>query len=201
MPGIGAAIQSLPDGKAKHNVEWRWLELFIELRKRIEEIRDQIPDEGFYGSEEFQTLLALAQEQLWTTHDRRKLHLLAVALANSGKAESRNDDKESMLRALRAMSSTDVKNLNHEYLRGWLPLTRHIEYPPEVLASLSSLASLGLVLDTLIRPNPNISEQEKLTALLKDGTRRTYQLSAFGHRFLAFIADGGDTSTPKAELG
>ena len=54
------------------------------MRKRIEEVRDQIPDAAFYCSEEFQTLLALAHEQLWTTHDKKKLKLLAAALANSG---------------------------------------------------------------------------------------------------------------------
>ena len=54
------------------------------MRKRIEEVRDRIPDAAFYGSEEFQTLLALGQEQLWTTHDKRKLKLLAAALANAG---------------------------------------------------------------------------------------------------------------------
>jgi hypothetical protein len=133
MPGIGSAIQSLLEGKARQNVDRRWLELFIEMRKRIEEVRDLIPDVTFYGSEEFQTLLALAQEQLWTTHDKGKLHLLATALANSGTEGFQNDDKESMVRVLRAMSPTDVKNLNHEYLKGWVPLTRRIDYAPEVL--------------------------------------------------------------------
>lgn len=153
MPGIGSAIQSLLDGKARQNVDRRWLELFIEMRNRIEELRDLIPDDAFYGSEEFQTLLALAQEQLWTTHDKGKLHLLATALANSGTEASRNDDKESMVRVLRAMSSADVKNLNHEYLNGWPPMTRRIDYAPEVLASLSRLASAGLVLEMLAPPS------------------------------------------------
>ncbi len=62
IPGAGAAIQSLLDGKARANVDRRWLELFIEMRMRIEKVRDSIPDQDYYGSEEFQTLLALAQE-------------------------------------------------------------------------------------------------------------------------------------------
>lgn len=97
IPGAGSAIQSLLDGRARANMEQRWLELFIEMRKRIEDVRDHIPDATFYGSEEFQTLLALAQEQLWTTHDKKKLKLLAAALANSGTELFRNDDKELMV--------------------------------------------------------------------------------------------------------
>jgi len=83
IPGAGSAIQCLLDGRARANVERRWLELFIEVRKGIEEVRDRIPDAAFHGSEEFQTLLALAQEQLWITHDKKKLKSLAAALAKA----------------------------------------------------------------------------------------------------------------------
>jgi len=188
IPGAGAAIQSLLDGRANDNVQRRWIALFVEMKKRIEEIRASIPDVNFYGSEEFQTLLVLAQEQLWTTHDKEKLRMLAVALANSGAKEFRDDDKELMLRALRAISPSDLKNLNHDYLKGWLPLTKRIEYAPDVLGSLSRLASIGLVNEQFLRPDPNISDQQKLTFLLKYGTRRTFQLSPFGERFMLFVA-------------
>jgi hypothetical protein len=83
---IGSAIQSLVDGKAHRNVERRWIQLFVDLKDQLEKIRDSIPHESYYNSEEFQTLLALAYEQLWTTHDREKLRMLAAALANSGSA-------------------------------------------------------------------------------------------------------------------
>lgn len=162
MPGVGSAIQSLLDGKARQNVDRRWLELFVEMRKRIEEIRSLIPDVAFYASEEFQTLLALAHEQLWTTHDKEKLHLLATALANSGIETFQKDDKDPLIRVLRTLSPADVKNLNHEYLKGWVPLIRKIDYAPEVLASLSRLASAGLVLETPIPPDPNMSESARL---------------------------------------
>ena len=188
IPGAGAAIQSLLDGRAKDNVQRRWVQLFVEMKMRIDEIRASIPDVTFYGSEEFQTLLALAQEQLWTTHDKEKLRMLAVALANSGANEFRNDDKELMLRALRIVSPSDLKNLNHEYLKGWLPLTKRIDYAPDVLGSLSRLAGLGLVNEQFLRPDPNVSDQEKLASLLKYGTRRTFQLSPFGDRFMRFVA-------------
>jgi hypothetical protein len=188
IPGAGPAIQSLFDGRARDNVQRRWIELFVEMKKRIEEIRESIPDVAFYGSEEFQTLLALAQEQLWTTHDKEKLQMLAVALVNSGSTEFRDDNKELMLRALRAISPSDLKTLDHEYLKGWLPLTKRIEYHPDVLGSLSRLASLGLVMEKLLRPDPNASDQEKLASLLQFGTWRTFQLSPFGERFMRFVA-------------
>lgn len=197
IPGAGAAIQSLLDGKARANVERRWLELFVALRKRIEEVRDQIPDMTFYGSEEFQTLLALAQEQLWTTHESQKLNLLAAALANSGTETCRKDDKELMLRALRAITPADLDTLNHEYLKGWLPLTKRIDYRPDVLGSLARLASQGLVMEKFLRPNPNTTNEQKLASLLEHGTWRTFQLSPFGERFLKFV-EGGDTNQPSS---
>jgi hypothetical protein len=199
IPGAGSAIQSLLDGRAKENVERRWVQLFAELRKRIEEVRSSIPDVKFYGSEEFQTLLALAQEQLWTTHDNEKLHKLAVALANSGTEEFRNDDKELMLRALRVISPSDLKTLNHENLKGWLPLTKRVEYPPEVLGSLSRLASLGLVMEKFLRPDPNASNEQKLTSLLQHGTWRTFQVSPFGERFMRFVETRSETKATRED--
>jgi hypothetical protein len=196
IPGAGSAIQSLLNGRARENVERRWVELFAELRKRIEEVRSSIPDVTFYGSEEFQTLLALAQEQLWTTHDKEKLRMLAAALANSGTEEFRHDDKEPMLRALRAVSPSDLKTLNHENLKGWLPLTKRIEYAPEVLSSVSRLASLGLVMERFLRPDPNASNEQKLASLLQHGTWRTFQLSPFGERFMSFVEARGEAGAP-----
>jgi hypothetical protein len=188
IPGVGAAIQSLLDGRAKDNVQRRWVELFVEIKKRVEEIRTSIPDLDFYGSEEFQTLLALAQEQLWTTHDKEKLRMLAIALANSGANEFRNDDKELMLRTLRAISPSDLQTLNHENLKGWLPLTKRIDYSPDILGTLSRLASLGLVTERILRPDPNASDEQKLVSLLKFGAWRTFQLSPLGERFMRFVA-------------
>src|ERR1700722_18714815 len=188
IPGAGSAIRSLLDGRARANVDRRWLELFIEMGKKIEEVRDRIPDAAFYGSEEFQTLLVLGQEQLWTTHDKKKLKLLGAALANSGTEQFRNDDKELMLRALRAVSPSDLETLNHQNLKGWLPLTKRVEYGPDVLGSLSRLASQGLVMEKFLRPNPNTTNEQKLASVVEHGTWRTFQLSPFGERFLMLVA-------------
>lgn len=191
IPGIGAAIQSLVDGRAQRNVERRWIQLFADLKAHLKEIRDSIPDESYYGSEEFQTLLALAYEQLWTTHDREKLKMLATALANSGSAPFQADDKELMIRALRDLSPSDIKNLDHEYLKNWLPLTKRIEYGADVLGSLSRLASSGLVIEKFLRPNPNAVDEQRLRSLLDSPPWRAFQLSPFGERFLQFVANSG----------
>lgn len=73
IPGVGSAIQSLLDGKAQRNLERRWVQLFADLKEDVEEIRDSIPDQNYYASEEFQSLLAQAYQQLIETHDSAKL--------------------------------------------------------------------------------------------------------------------------------
>lgn len=191
IPGIGSAIQTLLDGRIRKNVERRWLEVFLEMRKSLEEMRALIPDVSFYGSEEFQTLLALAHEQMRTTHDREKLRMLASALANSGIEYFRDDDKELMVRTLRDISPSDLQTLKNENLKGWLPLTKRIEYGPEILSSLSRLASLGLVTEKHLRPDPNASDEQRLASLLQYGTWRTFQLSPFGERFIQFVQISG----------
>ena len=44
-----------------------------------------------------------------------------------------------MLRELRAVSQSDLDTLYDQNLNGWLPLTKQIDYGPDVLGSLSSL--------------------------------------------------------------
>jgi hypothetical protein len=58
IPGIGSAIQSLVDGKGHRNVARRWIQLFVDRKAQLEKLRASVPDESYYGSEKFQTLLA-----------------------------------------------------------------------------------------------------------------------------------------------
>jgi hypothetical protein len=187
IPGVGAAIQSLLDGKARQNVERRWVQLFADLHERIEEIHDSIPDDTYYGSEEFQTLLALAYQQLLTTHDREKLKMLADALANSGSATFQEDDKEEYVHILRDLSVRDIQVLLlAEYMgsREFLMSGARGKLAEEDLCHLSRLIGLGLVVETSV-PDP-------------DGriTRRRFRTSHAGNRFLVFIniATKGDKS-------
>lgn len=163
-PGHRLGHQSLLDGRARENVERRWVELFEDLHGQLEALRDRIPNPKYYGSEEFQTLLALAWEQLLTTHDR----------ANSGTAEFQNDDKEPYVRTLREFSLPDLL-----FLRTLLPNPVHYDNPAddrhdEEIATFSRLLGTGLVKDRSI---PG----------LDGANRRIYQLTRFGRRFLAFL--------------
>jgi hypothetical protein len=67
-------------------------------------------------------------------------------------------------------------------------LTKRFEYSPEILGSLSRLASLGLVTEKFLRPDPNTIDEQKLSSLLKFGAWRTFQLPSLGQRFLRFVA-------------
>src|SRR6202789_1214493 len=157
IPGVGAAIQSLLDGKARQNVERRWVRLFADLQERIEAIHDSIPDDNYYGSEEFQTLLALAYQHLLTTHDREKLKMLADALANSGSTAFQEDEKEQYVHILRALSVGDIRALRLvQYMgsREYLLSGARGRLAEEDLCHISRLIGLGLVVD-MSTPDPD----------------------------------------------
>ena len=137
------------------------MQLFADLKEDVEKIRDSIPDQNYYVSEEFQSLLAQAYQQLIETHDSAKLKMLAAALANSGNAAFKADDKEVYMRVLRSLSAFDLQTLNDARLKGWSPYTHEIHYSPEVLSSLSRLTGQGLVLEKL---KPRVSSEEPRAA-------------------------------------
>jgi hypothetical protein len=208
IPGVGSAIKSLLDGKAQRNIQQRWVKLFEDMGRRIEEINESIPNTDYYASEEFQTLLALAWEQLLTTHDEKKRKMLAAALANSGSEEFVLDDhKEQHLRTLRDLTPHDLQILK------WLdPTRREISseirrflgtFPSKItnpkgeeLCSLTRLVGLGLVTETLEKKVPasgrtgseTLDAQNALHALLTDPPDRSYDISGYGIRFLRFLS-------------
>jgi len=184
--------------------EERFLRVAEELNAQHKRIQEKIPDEAYYQSEEFQTLLGLLLERLHTTHDRKKLKMFGDALANSGSSEFGGDDKETFIRVLRDLSLKDLETLNHNYLKGWLPLTRDIDYAPDVLSSLSRLVGQGLVLEKL-KPNvgPNqtsgsarLDSEQALKSFLTKPPKSTYLLSPLGTRFLVFVSDEASDKAP-----
>ncbi len=178
IPGVGSAIQSLIDGRARENVARRWVELFEDLRREIERVRDRIPDARYYGSEEFQTLLALAREQLLTAHDRQKLRMLAAALAHSGTVDFESDDKELMVRILRGVNAADVQALGKEHSRSAVSAKNPVLYTSEQMTRLARLTGLGLLHEQ------RISGVDGGPAIGRD---RIFQISAFGESFLRFV--------------
>lgn len=184
IPGVGSAIQSLLDGKARQNVERRWVALFAELKDRIAEIRDSIPDDSYYRSEEFQTLLALSYQQLLSTHRSEKITALATALANSGSTRFQEDDKELLVRLIGEVSPSDLASLKDERLQSTYSSERQVIYTVDDIARYSRLAGMGLVVEQFISGYgggpPNA------------GRDRHYFLSELGRSFLRFISHNGE---------
>ena len=203
VPGVRAAIQNLLDGKAQRNLHRRWVELFENLGKRIQEIKNSIPDPDYFSSDEFQTLLALAWEQLQTTHDKNKRKLLANALANSGSAEfTKDSSKEQYVRVLRDLSPEDIAVLKSMSLG----IAKQFKSGGELPAGLSRLTGLGLVKESITLREWNLNSipsrvddvgqamkklkefREAMAKYLQQPPVRAYELSGFGRRFLKFLA-------------
>jgi len=186
FPVGGDAVKSLIEGKATRNINRRIIELFHEMREQLQEIEDSIPDENYFGSEEFQTLLALGIEQLKTTHDEGKRKMVADALANSGSAEFISDDKEQYVRILRDLSPADAGTLRelasiHERTSGSAGLTMH---GGGTTSSLARLTALGLVDESFKAPAPRTDQRQP--------PPREYQISADGRRFIQFTSGGAN---------
>jgi hypothetical protein len=179
-------------------VQERLLRVVEELAAQQERIESSIPDKRYYESEDFYSLLGLVIERLQTTHDKEKLRMFGDALANSGSSEFQVDDKDNYIRILRDLSITDLRVLNDERLKGWLPHTHFVDYDPEILSSLARLQGMGLVTETLkVKPSSGgRTGSERMDAeilvreLLTNPPKKSYSLSPFGGRFLRFIASG-----------
>jgi len=64
---------------------------------------------AFFEGDEFVTLLTLMLEQIQTTHDRKKLKMLATGLANSANAEfTAEGRKELFFRIIRDLAPHDL---------------------------------------------------------------------------------------------
>jgi hypothetical protein len=92
-PFVSQVLTSFLTGSSSR-FEERFLLVAEELEEQQKRIGDRIPDKRYYESEEFQTLFALLIERLHTTHQQEKLKMFGNALANSGREDFQNDDKE-----------------------------------------------------------------------------------------------------------
>lgn len=195
MPAVAQLVTGLLSIRSTR-FEKRLLCVAEELNAEQKRLENKIPDQTYYESEEFQTLLGLVLERIDTTHEQDKLRMFGDALANSGNAEFESDDKEQYVRILRDLSGQDLKILNHENLKGWLPHTHTIQYDPDILSSLSRLAGMGLVNEKLEivallsagRFGSQVDAAAVLEELLTKPPKRMFFLSPFGRRFLDFIA-------------
>jgi hypothetical protein len=173
-------VQSLLAGKAQDRIVTRYIQFFQDMAARVNEIRGSIPDNKYYASEEFQTLLALSYEQLLTTHDRAKLKMLAAALANSGAAACEGDpNKDRYLRAFRDIDVRDVHMLQEDRFRQYQEPIHAATYEIGDLPCLSRPVSMGLL------------NEQRYTGFGGGsviGQDRAFWLSDFGRSFLNFIS-------------
>ena len=194
FPFFSQLLNSLIMGNSKR-VEERLLCVAEELEAQQARLEGQIADRSYYESDQFFALFGLVLERLHSTHDKEKLKRFGDALANSASQDYSEDEKEAFIRILRDLSVKDLETLNHNNLKGWTPITRKIEYGPEVLSSLSRLAGMGLVNERFHLPTTVKTGSEKqdaqlyLKEILGSPPRRAYHLSPFGERFLKFIDD------------
>jgi hypothetical protein len=165
--------------------EERFLLVAEELEKQQKSIEDRIPDKGYYESEEFQTLFALLIERLHTTHQQEKLKMFGKALANTGREDFQNEDKELYVRLIRDLSETDLLSLVDPRLQSSSPQTPHT-YSVHEIARFSRLASLGILVEQRYTgygggpPTP--------------GTDRHYFMAELGRDLLRFISAGNSTN-------
>ena len=109
IPIVGSGIDKLMSDLAQRRLVERILDVFGQMKSQLYVLmEDQIRKE-YFTSEEFQTLLALALQEIQTTPDRKKLEMIAAALCNSGKVQFQAETrKELFVRVLRSLSPEHI---------------------------------------------------------------------------------------------
>jgi len=112
VPGVGAAVIELMTELAIQRTNNRVKEMFEHFTTKIREVGEEKVDREWFRSEEFQTLLYEAFSQLNVTHDREKIEMLGVALANSGAPGFKEEERKDLfIRFLRDLTRQHLKVL------------------------------------------------------------------------------------------
>jgi hypothetical protein len=121
IPGVGHAVIELMTDLAIQRTNNRVNDLFEHFTNRIREVGEDKVDREWFRSEEFQTLLYEAFRQLNVTHDREKIEMLGVALANSGAPGFKEEERKDLfIRFVRELTPQHLKVL-HELAPKPLP--------------------------------------------------------------------------------
>jgi hypothetical protein len=151
VPFVGSVILSIANDVGTRKSYERAIEMFRLIKQNLERLHETKLDRAFFTTDEFQTLLFLAFEQLRTTHDTEKRAMLAAALSNSGTTEfSTEERKELFVRILRDLSPQHIR-----VLKGLVPAERFKDAGPtfwpkesnpegESLGLLQYLSAMGL---------------------------------------------------------
>jgi hypothetical protein len=202
IPYAGSAIGSILSGRAQRQMHERAADVFEAFKQRLEQLEGQKIDKTFFESDEFLTLFTLTLEQLQTTHDKTKLKMLAVGLANSATIHfTLENRKELFFRILRDLAPEHVSMMQNKL---WRPephgLGGRVRMPyhspsGDSLAILQHLASQGLVTESLhVEKVPSInmnqinqSTYNRVQEYLERPPSKSYSLSDFGFQFLQFF--------------
>lgn len=112
IPGVGAAVIELVTELAIQRTNIRVKEMFEHFTTKIREVGEEKVDREWFRSEEFQTLLYEAFSQLNVTHDREKIEMLGVALANSGAPGFKEEERKDLfIRFVRDLTRQHLKVL------------------------------------------------------------------------------------------
>jgi hypothetical protein len=112
IPVVGPAVVELMNDLAIQRTNKRMYDMFEYFTNKIRDIGEEKIDREWFRSEEFQTLLFEALRQLHVTHDRQKIEMLGVALANSGAPGFKDDErKELFIRFVRDLTLQHIKML------------------------------------------------------------------------------------------
>jgi hypothetical protein len=110
--GVGAALIALVGELAGKRMNSRLNDMFEHFTERIRNLGEKKIDREWFKSEEFQTLLFEALRQLHVTHDREKLEMLGVALANSGAEDFKDEERKDLfIRFVRELTRQHVSVL------------------------------------------------------------------------------------------
>jgi hypothetical protein len=107
-----AAVTELMTELAIQRTNDRMREMFEHFTSKIHELGEDKVDREWFRSEEFQTLLYEAFQQLLVTHDREKIEMLGVALANSGAPGFKEEERKDLfIRFVRELTRQHLKML------------------------------------------------------------------------------------------
>jgi hypothetical protein len=112
IPGVGAAVTELMTELAIQRTNNREYDMFEHFTTKIRDIGEDKVDREWFRGEEFQTLLYEAFSQLNVTHDREKIEMLGVALANSGARGFKEEERKDLfIRFVRDLTRQHLKVL------------------------------------------------------------------------------------------
>ena len=216
VPYVGSSIAALLAGKAQERVRQRVADVFTAMKEKLDSVEEGSVRKEFFESEDFQTLLALAIEQLQTSHDKGKISLLAKALVNSGLRQFDGEErKEVFVRALRDLTPTHISIMAEllpqpilgmvgEYFK--VKPQQHM-YDPTAKLLLQYLVAIGFVeeivevLDVFhraARTGQRLTIEEALYAINETVSKlpeKKYRLTDVGTDFLAFLDIGPETNS------